>query len=74
MTVYNFYIKELKTINERLKNKNKDQQKKAVFIYIHRLNMMNEFIYYAGIKSTNDLYSTNFGSDDWNLLNVYTEE
>lgn len=75
--VYKFYLKEIQFLKDKLykkPSKNKNLIKKAVFVYIHRLNMVNDLIYYAGTKSENDLYSKAQGSSDWELLSYHTEE
>ena len=76
MPLYQFCVKEVENLKEKLsKNPKTDKNliKKGVFIYIYRLNHLNEKVYMAGTKSENDLYSKN-SSSDWQMLNYHTEE
>jgi hypothetical protein len=70
--VHEWLIKECTILKTRIDTNN--NVKAVTLIYASRLEMMNNFILYAGLKSPSDLYSQPYSGPEWQLLKEYTEE
>jgi hypothetical protein len=70
--MHEWLIKECQILKTRIDKQN--NVKAVTLIYSSRLEMMNNFILYAGLKSQDDLYSQPYSGPEWQLIKEYTEE